>query len=87
MTLQTPALDGYERLWLQPQTQLFVFGVRACHSVHIGFSVSEFHHLAYEVILGDQNNEVSVIRDYRSFVTNTAVAETPGILHCYINRR
>jgi Farnesoic acid 0-methyl transferase len=72
---------------MQPQTQQFVFGVQACRSAHIGFSVSEFNHIAYEIVLGDENNERSVIRDSRSWVITAAVAETPGILHCYLFRR
>lgn len=87
--LQTPAVYAYDRIWLQPLTQHFSFSVRACHSVHIAFSTAVFDQrpIAYEVVLGDMENEHSAIRDYRIGVIEAVGLRTPGILHCYMNRR
>ena len=70
---------------MTPRQELFTFSARACHSASVALSLSGYHNhtIDLEVIIGDDRNRKSVIRDLRDRERVVVEAPTPGILKCY----
>ena len=84
-TVLTPDYLAYGSFRMTPRQELFTFSTRACHSASVALSLSGYHNhsIDLEVIIGDDRNRKSVIRDLRNKDHVVAQAPTPGILHCY----
>ena len=52
---------------MQPNQERFLFRVRGCYMAHIALGSSFFGEAQYEVVLGDDRNRESVIKDYRYY--------------------
>ena len=81
----TPDYLNYNPFRMTPRQELFTFTVRACHSASVALAFSGHHDQSpdLEVIIGDDRNRKSVIRDMRNGQGVVLDVATPGILHCY----
>ena len=65
LTVNTPSQHRSDRAWTQPLPGAFYyrFDLRACHNSYILLSTDSEWKEDYEIILGYDNNEKSVVRD------------------------
>ena len=70
LTLNTPSRHDRERAWTQPLPQMhfYRFSLRACHTSHLLLSTEGELKDDFEIILGNDHNERSVVRDKEGHV-------------------
>ena len=69
--MNTPSTNRRDMVWIQPRPDLhqYQFFLRACHKAHVMLSTAFDGHYDFELIIGDNHNDLSVLLDSKGEVS------------------